>query len=146
MRDARSLLGRSGARLQESETAAADVAAPAAADVAAPAAADVAAPAAAGQSSAPGLVTGESSAPGLIAGESSRAGWTGGESLPASLAASLATGVGGVADPSRLKCLHAHAAHALARPAYRVGTEIIAAAGGLWCDDRRCAAYAGDEQ
>jgi hypothetical protein len=68
------------------------------------------------------------------------------ESLSTSLAASLATGVGGVADPSRLKCLHAHAAHALARPAYRLGAEIIAAAGGLWCDDRRCAAYAGDGQ
>jgi hypothetical protein len=55
--------------------------------------------------------------------------------------ASLATGVGGVADPRRLKCLHAHAAHALARPAYRVGAEITAAAGELWCDDRRCAAF-----
>ena len=63
---------------------------------------------------------------------------------PAS-AAGLATGVGGVADPSRLKCLHAHAAHAVARPAYRVGAEIIAAAGELWCDDRRCAAFAQEE-
>ncbi len=60
-------------------------------------------------------------------------------------AASLATGVGGVADPSRLKCLHAHAAHALARPAYRVGAEIIAAAGELWCDDRRCTAFVQEE-
>lgn len=63
---------------------------------------------------------------------------------PAS-AAGLATGVGGVADPSRLKCLHAHAAHGLARPAYRVGVEIIAAAGELWCDDRRCAAFVQEE-
>ena len=60
-------------------------------------------------------------------------------------AASLATGIGGVADPSRLKCLHAHAAHALARPAYRVGAQIVAAAGELWCDDRRCAAFVPGE-
>jgi len=65
--------------------------------------------------------------------------------LSAASAASLSTGIGGVADPSRLKCLHAHAAHALARPAYRIGIEIIAAAGELWCDDRRCAAFALQE-
>jgi hypothetical protein len=59
--------------------------------------------------------------------------------------ASLATGIGGVADPSRLKCLHAHAAHALARPAYRVGAQIVAAAGELWCSDRRCAAFVPGE-
>jgi hypothetical protein len=59
--------------------------------------------------------------------------------------ASLATGVGGVADPSRLKCLHAHAAHALVRPAYRVGAQIVAAAGELWCSDRRCAAFVPGE-
>ena len=57
------------------------------------------------------------------------------------VAAGLATGVGGVADASRLKCLHAHAAHALARPAYRLGADVLAAAGELWCDDRRCAKY-----
>jgi uncharacterized protein len=55
--------------------------------------------------------------------------------------ASLVTGVGGVADPARLKCLHAHAAHALARPGYRLGAEVLAAAGDLWCSDRRCAAF-----
>jgi hypothetical protein len=60
-------------------------------------------------------------------------------------AAGLATGVGGVADPSRLKCLHAHAAHALARPAYRLGVEIVAAAAELWCVDRRCAAFVREE-
>jgi hypothetical protein len=58
--------------------------------------------------------------------------------------ASLETGIGGVADASRLKCLHAHAAHGLAQLAYRLGAEILAAAGGLWCDDRRCAPYAED--
>ncbi|MBN2203645.1 MAG: DUF501 domain-containing protein [Thermoleophilia bacterium] len=65
--------------------------------------------------------------------------------LSAAGTASLATGVGGVADPSCLKCLHAHAAHALARTAYRLGAEIIAAVGELWCEDRRCAAFVPEE-
>jgi len=54
---------------------------------------------------------------------------------------SLRTGVGGVADTGTIKCLHAHAAHALARPGYRLGEDVLAEAGGLWCDDRRCAAW-----
>lgn len=58
--------------------------------------------------------------------------------------ASLHTGVGGVADPRRLKCLHAHAAHALARSPYRLGDEILAAAGGLWCRDARCRTFADE--
>ena len=66
-----------------------------------------------------------------------------GPSGPA-LAAVLSTGVGGVADPSRLKCLHAHAAHALARPGYTLGETILGEAGTLWCEDRRCAAFAGE--
>lgn len=53
--------------------------------------------------------------------------------------ASLATGVGGVRDVSRLKCLHAHVAHALARPGYGLGEAILADAGPPWCEDRRCA-------
>jgi uncharacterized protein len=57
--------------------------------------------------------------------------------------ASLATGVGAVADASRIKCLHAHAAHGLAHPGYRLGAGILAEAGELWCGDRRCVAYAG---
>jgi hypothetical protein len=71
--------------------------------------------------------------------------------------ASLATGIGGVAAWGRraaggsrgrvtsaappLKCLHAHAAHALARPGYLLGEAVLAEAGELWCDDRRCAAF-----
>lgn len=55
-------------------------------------------------------------------------------------AAALATGVGGVVDPSRLKCLHAHTAHALARPGYALGEAVLAEVGELWCDDRRCGA------
>ena len=42
-----------------------------------------------------------------------------------------------------LKCLHAHAAHALARPGYLLGEAVLAEAGELWCDDRRCAAFVG---
>ncbi len=56
--------------------------------------------------------------------------------------ASLRTGVGGVADPRRLKCLHAHAAHALARPGYQLGEQVLATAGEIWCADRRCAGFA----
>jgi hypothetical protein len=56
--------------------------------------------------------------------------------------ASLRLGLGGVAQPASLKCLHCHAAHALARPAYALGRRVLeeasAAAGSLWCDDARC--------
>lgn len=58
--------------------------------------------------------------------------------------ASLATGIGGVARPRAIKCLHAHAAFALARPGYLLGEHVlcVAAAGApLWCEDRRCAAF-----
>ena len=56
---------------------------------------------------------------------------------------SLSTGIGGVADPGTVKCLHAHAAHALARPGYRLGEEVLTEAGDLWCDDRRCRVWVG---
>lgn len=56
--------------------------------------------------------------------------------------ASLGSGVGGVADPSRLKCLHAHVAHALASPGYRFGEEILSELARPWCTDCRCAAFA----
>lgn len=46
--------------------------------------------------------------------------------------AALGSGVGGVLDPTRLKCLHAHAAHALARPRYTLGAAVLAAAAPLW--------------
>jgi hypothetical protein len=42
-----------------------------------------------------------------------------------------------------LKCLHAHAAHGLARPDYAFGAHVLerarAAAGSLWCAEARCA-------
>jgi uncharacterized protein len=46
--------------------------------------------------------------------------------------ASLELGIGGTARPERLKCLHAHAAWALARPGYILGDEILADLGDLW--------------
>lgn len=54
--------------------------------------------------------------------------------------ASLSSGVGGVADLLALKCLHAHVAHALARPGYVLGEAVLAEVADPWCDDRRCAA------
>jgi len=39
-----------------------------------------------------------------------------------------------------LKCLHAHAAFALARPGYVLGEQILEEVGERWCPDRRCAA------
>jgi uncharacterized protein len=53
--------------------------------------------------------------------------------------ASLQTGVAGVRDPLAVKCLHAHAAHALAHQAYLFGRAVLAEVADPWCDDRRCA-------
>jgi uncharacterized protein len=53
--------------------------------------------------------------------------------------ASLALGIAGVARPGAVKCLHAHAAFALAEPGYEVGMRILAEAeplvpeGGCCC-------------
>jgi len=58
--------------------------------------------------------------------------------------ASLATGVGGVGDLLAVKCLHAHVAHALARPGYVLGEKVLAEVAAPWCDDRRCAALLPD--
>ena len=46
---------------------------------------------------------------------------------------SLELGIGGAAAGARgLKCLHAHAAYALARPGYELGERILAAVEPLW--------------
>jgi hypothetical protein len=45
---------------------------------------------------------------------------------------SLELGIGGAARPERLKCLHAHAAFALARPGYELGERILAELDPLW--------------
>lgn len=46
--------------------------------------------------------------------------------------ASLALGIGGARRPENLKCLHAHAAFALARPGYELGERILAELAPLW--------------
>ena len=60
--------------------------------------------------------------------------------------ASLDTGVAGVRDPAAVKCLHAHAAHALAHPVYLFGRAVLAEVRDPWCADRRCAALLASEQ
>jgi hypothetical protein len=45
---------------------------------------------------------------------------------------SLELGIGGSRRPERLKCLHAHAAFALARPGYELGARVLAELGELW--------------
>ena len=46
--------------------------------------------------------------------------------------ASLDSGVGGAARAGSLKCLHAHAAFALARPGYELGERILGEVEPLW--------------
>jgi hypothetical protein len=46
--------------------------------------------------------------------------------------ASLALGIGGSSNPEQLKCLHAHAAFALAHPGYELGERILAEVVPLW--------------
>jgi hypothetical protein len=46
--------------------------------------------------------------------------------------ASLELGIGGSRNPGQLKCLHAHAAFALARPGYELGEKVIAELKPLW--------------
>jgi uncharacterized protein len=51
----------------------------------------------------------------------------------------LDVGIAGTRSRENLKCLHAHAAFALARPHYELGDRILAEAGERWCPDARCA-------
>jgi hypothetical protein len=51
----------------------------------------------------------------------------------------LDVGIGGTRSPENLKCLHAHAAFALARPGYELGERVLDEAGERWCPDARCA-------
>lgn len=46
--------------------------------------------------------------------------------------ASLAYGIGGSRNPGALKCLHAHAAYALARPGYGIGEAVLAEIPERW--------------
>lgn len=50
----------------------------------------------------------------------------------------LDVGIAGSRRPSGLKCLHAHAAFALARPGYVLGDRILEEAGERACPDARC--------
>ncbi len=56
-----------------------------------------------------------------------------------SLRPELPGGVGGSNRAGSLKCLHAHAAFALARPGYELGDRILAEAAPLWPGERCCA-------
>jgi uncharacterized protein len=49
-------------------------------------------------------------------------------------------GIGGSIRGGSLKCLHAHAAFALARPGYEVGERILDELGDLWPDSGCCTA------
>jgi hypothetical protein len=51
----------------------------------------------------------------------------------------LDVGIAGTRSRENLKCLHAHAAFALARPDYELGERVLAEAGERWCPDGRCA-------
>jgi hypothetical protein len=52
--------------------------------------------------------------------------------------ASLELGIAGARAPEHLKCLHAHAAFALARPSYLLGERVLAELDPLWPRDRCC--------
>ena len=52
----------------------------------------------------------------------------------------LPGGIGGSTRTGSLKCLHAHAAFALARPGYELGERILAELDGLWPDSACCTA------
>jgi uncharacterized protein len=52
----------------------------------------------------------------------------------------LPVGIGGASRTGSLKCLHAHAAFALARPGYELGARILAEAAPLWPQDDCCTA------
>jgi hypothetical protein len=51
---------------------------------------------------------------------------------------SLELGIGGSANPLRLKCLHAHAAYALANPGYLLGERVLAEIDPLWPPQQCC--------
>jgi hypothetical protein len=50
----------------------------------------------------------------------------------------LPGGIGGATRTGSLKCLHAHAAFALARPGYELGDRILAELDSLWPADGCC--------
>jgi uncharacterized protein len=50
----------------------------------------------------------------------------------------LPVGIAGSRTRENLKCLHAHAAFALARPGYSLGERILDEVDEQWCPDARC--------
>ncbi|HEX5469847.1 MAG TPA: DUF501 domain-containing protein [Gaiellaceae bacterium] len=50
----------------------------------------------------------------------------------------LPVGIAGTKRKENLKCLHAHAAFALARPGYELGERVLEELDERWCPDRRC--------
>ena len=56
---------------------------------------------------------------------------------------SLGLGIGGSANPRRLKCLHAHAAYALANPGYLLGRRVLAELESPWPRERCCTDLGG---
>jgi uncharacterized protein len=50
----------------------------------------------------------------------------------------LPLGIGGASRDGSLKCLHAHAAFALARPGYELGDRILAEVTSLWPREKCC--------
>lgn len=50
----------------------------------------------------------------------------------------LDLGIGGSSRSGSLKCLHAHAAFALARPGYELGGRILAEVAPLWPEEQCC--------
>jgi hypothetical protein len=54
--------------------------------------------------------------------------------------ASLELGIGGTSRTGAVKCLHAHAAFALAEPGYALGRRILDDAGPLFPDSGCCSA------
>ncbi|HVV58080.1 MAG TPA: DUF501 domain-containing protein [Gaiellaceae bacterium] len=50
----------------------------------------------------------------------------------------LPAGIGGATRDGSLKCLHAHAAFALARPGYELGDRVLAELPALWPGERCC--------
>ena len=55
-----------------------------------------------------------------------------------SLRPELPVGIAGTRRRENLKCLHAHAAFALARPGYELGERVLNEVDERWCPDRRC--------
>jgi hypothetical protein len=53
---------------------------------------------------------------------------------------SLSLGIGGTEQDGAIKCLHAHAAFALAEPGYRLGLRMLDEAAPLFPSDRCCCA------